>query len=59
MNMTAMITILCLCSSGITASGIGLSKLDNNAKTWSFALLIVFIVLMSAGGMYFVAKSPY
>lgn len=56
----AVVAISCLCSSGVSASGIGIREIKSFTKraTWQLCCCIILIMLVSAGGAYAVVQSP-
>ena len=62
MGMTSMIpaivTIVCLCSSGLGASGIGVRNSKTTTASMQLCCCCVVILLVAIGGTYLVGTAP-
>jgi hypothetical protein len=57
----AILIILLLCCMGISASSVGIKKINDLTDTSEIGLIccIMSMILVAFGGMYFVATSPF
>ena len=58
--IAAILVILLLCLSGISASSIGIRKINSLTDMSQLGLIccIITMIIVAAGGVYFVATTP-